>query len=631
MSFLGLRPSAARVALIIILGSIRAPVVSRGESDLRGARPQFDVIGGGSSEKILVRFRTETMARCRALRSMCRSMGQDTLPPLLGRRVHELYTHWRGLRIRPLYPLEYRYPELARRYGLDRTYIIEVPPGTDTPGMASAFCGCLEDIEAAGVTSIGGVSDIPNDPDFAMQYGMHNTGQTGGEYDADIDAPEAWDLHTGRLGTVTIAIIDSGVGPHVEFAGRMVPGINTNDYPDGPTTDECGHGTHVAGIATAEGNNDLGVAGVTWGALVMPVRVTNAACGGSSDDAAAGLIWAADHGADICNLSLQFYDLTAPGAQLLEGSVNYAHDAGALVIAAAGNGHGNEVAAPARFANCMAVTATDEDDSFAWWSNYGAEVDVCAPGDDIWSTRPNDLYGEERGTSMAAPHVSGLAALIKSYNYGLTNNEIRTLLTSTADPLASPVPNEFFGYGRINAFTALSSITPANAIVSSAPPNRAIDARQPFAVDGSDPDGWSSLDIAFEDDAIGMTPEDFTITTDPERDTPGIMNVTVNGHTVTLEFDAPIPVEAWTIVTHNDSNTKTRIGYLPGDVDGDGTSTVQDIDRLLDEISGVGDTHPIWCTDLNRSGNTTPQDVLRAIDLLNGAEAYPPFLNASLP
>ena len=335
--------------------------------------------------------------------------------------------------------------------------------------------------------------------------------------------------------------------------------------------------------------------------------------------------------ADICNLSLQFYDLTAPGAQLLEGSVNYAHDAGALVIAAAGNGHGNEVAAPARFANCMAVTATDEDDSFAWWSNYGAEVDVCAPGDDIWSTRPNDLYGEERGTSMAAPHVSGLAALIKSYNYGLTNNEIRTLLTSTADPLASPVPNEFFGYGRINAFTALSSITPANAIVSSAPPNRAIDARQPFAVDGSDPDGWSSLDIAFEDDAIGMTPEDFTITTDPERDTPGIMNVTVNGHTVTLEFDAPIPVEAWTIVTHNDSNTKTRIGYLPGDVDGDGTSTAQDIDRLLDEISGVGDTHPIWCTDLNRSGNTTPQDVLRAIDLLNGAEAYPPFLNASLP
>lgn len=640
MSVLGQRRIAAWVLLISTFGGALSPAAAERKVRPSALPPRFDVIGGVSSRQVIVKFRPETMERARTLRTMRHSVGRASLPAALSQRVHALYLQWRGRRIRPFYPFEFRHPELAARYGLDRTYLIEVPPGTDTPKMAAALRECAEDIETAGVTSIGGVSFMPDDPDFWKQYAMHNTGQTGGDWNADIDAPEAWDLHTGRLGTVTIAIIDTGVGPHGEFVGRMVPGINTNDFVNNPdlTIDGSGHGTHVAGIAAATGNNGAGVAGVTWGAYIMPVRVTDASGTGDpaavSVDTAAGLVWAADHGADICNLSLQFYDMAPSDEAMLEASVNYAHSTGALVIAAAGNvgPHGHDVAAPARFGNCMAVSATDDWDWFTDFSNYGEEVEVSAPGDDIWSTKPNDNYEYRRGTSMSAPHVSGLAALIKSYDYSLSNDEIRTIMISTADPRGVPVPNEFWGYGRINAFAALSAVlNPSIGIVSSQAPNRSIDARQPFAVDGTNPDGWDSIDLTFDGDATGLTLTDFTVTTDPERVAPNIINVFAVGDTVALEFDAAIPVEAWTIITHNDSNTSTRIGFLPGDVDGDGTSTVQDIDRLLDAINGVGDPLPIWCTDINRSGTTTPQDILREIDLLNGAGEFPPFLNASLP
>ena len=474
MSVLGQRRIAAWVLLISTFGGALSPAAAERKVRPSALPPRFDVIGGVSSRQVIVKFRPETMERTRTLRTMRHSVGRASLPAALSQRVHDLYSQWRGRRIRPFYPFEFRRPELAARYGLDRTYLIEVPPGTDTPKMAAALRECAEDIETAGVTSIGGVAFMPDDPDFWRQYALHNEGDVPpyyGEYDADIDAPEAWELHTGRSGTVTIAIIDTGVGPHVEFEGRMVPGINTNDFVNNPdlTIDGSGHGTHVAGIAAATGNNGAGMAGVTWGAYNMPVRVTDASGTGNpaavSVDTAAGLVWAADHGADICNLSLQFYDMDPSDEAMLEASVNYAHSTGALVIAAAGNLHGPEVAAPARFANCMAVSATDYRDDFAWWSNRGAEVDLCAPGELIWSTQPNDEYEEDRGTSMAAPHVSGLAALIKSYAYYLTNDEIRAILTSTADPLGSPIPNDFFGYGRINAFAALSE-TDQEALVT---------------------------------------------------------------------------------------------------------------------------------------------------------------------
>ncbi len=372
--------------------------------------------------------------------------------------------------MRPAYPEPFADPVLAARHGLDRTFVIEVPGGTDTEAMAAAFAGLGADIEVAAVDGIGGVADpiplIPNDTNFSSQYAMRNTGQTGGTPGADIDATAAWGLHTGDLGAVTIAIIDSGVNSHLDFGNRLILGHNT-DNPLTPdlTTDGCPHGTHVAGIAAASGNNSRGVAGVTWGAYIMPVRVLNG-CGGSISPLANGIIWAADHGAQIGNMSLQYYNLTVPEGVILGNAINYAHDRGMLLIAAAGNnnmGGVGVVAYPAKLLNCMGVSATTDDDLFAdfkatggaWFSNYGNEVDVCAPGDRIYSTYTNNGYAYLSGTSMATAHVSGLAALVKSYVSALTNVDIELILDNSADDLGPAGWDNHYGLGRINAYQAL--------------------------------------------------------------------------------------------------------------------------------------------------------------------------------
>ena len=232
---------------------------------------QPDVFGGYASTQIVVKLRPEAMATTAAKRHF-RTAPRDADPrPAFSNEVRAVADKWRARRMRPAYSEPFADPVLAARHGLDRTFVIEVPEGTDTEAMAAAFAGSGADIEVAVVDGIGGVADpiplIPNDTNSNLQYAMHNTGQTGGTPDADVDAPEAWALHTGDLGTVTIAIIDSGVNSHLDFGTRLVPGRNTNN-PLTPTltTDGCPHGTHVAGIAAASGNNSRGVAGVTWGA-----------------------------------------------------------------------------------------------------------------------------------------------------------------------------------------------------------------------------------------------------------------------------------------------------------------------------------------------------------------------------
>ncbi|MCH9018112.1 MAG: S8 family serine peptidase, partial [Chloroflexi bacterium] len=249
---------------------------------------------------------------------------------------------------------------------------------------------------------------------------------------------------------VDIAIIDTGVTPHAEFADRMVPGTNIVNPGSSDTTDAaCPHGTHVAGIAAAQGNNGIGVAGMNWGALIMPVRVLPD-CFGNESDIAAGIVWAVDNGADICNVSLE----SSLGAPPLQDAVNYAYDQGVLVVAAAGNSGNPALAFPARFANCMSVSATDHNDDLWVSSNYGATLDVSAPGENIFSTWPvgGDNYFALSGTSQATPHVSGLASLIKSYVPGLGVDEIRSIINTTADDLGTSGWDPVFGHGRINAY-----------------------------------------------------------------------------------------------------------------------------------------------------------------------------------
>ncbi|MCH8251862.1 MAG: VCBS repeat-containing protein [Planctomycetes bacterium] len=172
----------------------------------------------------------------------------------------------------------------------------------------------------------------------------------------------------------------------------------------------------------------------------------------------------------------------------------------------------------------------------------------------------------------------------------------------------------------------------ALAIISSDPPDGAIDARQPSEPDGSNEAGWDGIDLTFGSDASGVSVDDFTIESDPDPDAaPVIDSIEIDGNTAALAFSSIIPVKNWTIVTHVASGTSARIGYLPGDVNNDGLSNANDVLALIDILNGVVDPPPEYQTDTDRSGQTNPSDVLRVIDLLNGAGVYEAFNGASLP
>lgn len=350
---------------------------------------------------------------------------------------------------------------LASRHALDRYYRVEVAPGTDTPALA-AWLRTLAGVERAEPEPLGGIFTTPSDALFGQQYALHNTGQTingvVGLPDADIDAPEAWDLHTGSPDTI-VAIIDTGISlSHPDLNTKFVPGWNTID--NNSNHDDSwliSHGTHCAGIAAASSDNAIGVAGVSWGSSLMGVKVLNAFGGGTETDIAEGIVWAADHGATVGSLSLGLPTSTG----LLEDAVNYAWDAGMVVVAATGNTPGAAVFYPARLDHVIAVGATDNRDVVASFTTTGPELDVSAPGVDVMSAYDTlfqaNTYILQSGTSMACPHVSGLAALVKSANPALDNSQIRAIIESTCDDKGPSGWDPTYGHGRINARAAVEA------------------------------------------------------------------------------------------------------------------------------------------------------------------------------
>lgn len=359
--------------------------------------------------------------------------------------------------VRPAVEFPIGNPELAAELGLDRYYLIDVPAGSDVIALVQALSPFQTVFENVELDGIGGVAEtIPNDRDFALLWGMHNTGQftsCGGQgrVDADIDAPEAWDLWTG-LDDITLAVIDSGVQKHADFAAKVLPGWNTVLNNDFVSDSDCPHGTHVAGTAGAVGNNGVGVAGVSWGVKILPIKVLTG-CSGNETDCGEGIIWAADHGANVGTMSLQYYT----GTDFFRDAVAYGHNSGMVLIAATGNNQGRRIAYPAKFPLCMGVGATTIRDERASFSNYGPEIDVSAPGQDVWSTLNLNSYACYSGTSMATPHTSGLACLLWSYKRNLSNQQVIDALIANVDDLGTPGFDEFFGWGRINAYRTLSN------------------------------------------------------------------------------------------------------------------------------------------------------------------------------
>ena len=267
-----------------------------------------------------------------------------------------------------------------------------------------------------------------------------------------------------------IAVLDSGIDPHGELAGRILPGINV---PDGNniTLDECNHGTHVAGIIAASGNNATGMAGLSWNARLLPVVVVNG-CTGFEANVASGLTWAVDHGARLVNMSLQFYAFNPVFLQ----AVQYANAQGALMVAATGNSSNGNVAAPAKWNETIAVAATDNLDQRASFSNFGPEVDIAAPGVNVWSLSGTTNYAFKSGTSMSAPHVTGAAALLWSYNPSLTRDQVRALLIAGAKDLGDPGTDPFYGAGRLDIAASIA-LAPPPTIPEDLDANGVIDAR----------------------------------------------------------------------------------------------------------------------------------------------------------
>jgi thermitase len=273
----------------------------------------------------------------------------------------------------------------------------------------------------------------PDDPTFPDQWWLSR-----------VKAPAAWDYATGSS-SITIAIVDSGVDySHPELDGKVIGGWDFVNG-DADASDDNGHGTSVAGIAAAETNNTIGIAGVSWGARILPVKVLDWAGLGSYEDLAAGIIYATDAGAAVINLSLGG---SAP-SELLKQAIDYATSAGVMVIAASGNSGTAGVLYPARYSSVIAVSATDSGNQVASFSNYGPEVDIAAPGENIFSTNIDQGYATRTGTSMAAPMVSGAAAILLGLPGNNAPSLVRQQLLTTAVDIPPYGKDSYSGYGLL--------------------------------------------------------------------------------------------------------------------------------------------------------------------------------------
>src|SRR4051794_12301457 len=258
---------------------------------------------------------------------------------------------------------------------------------------------------------------------------------------------------------VTVAVIDTGVlGNHEDLAGSVISGIDYVNGTDG-RIDPGGHGTHVAGIIAAHVNNGVGIAGAAPSVKIMPVRVLDANGSGVSSNVALGIIWAADHGARVINLSLG--GGPSPGIQT---AMQYALSKQVVVVAAAGNGYqsGNTPTYPGAYPEAIAVAAINQNRQHASFSNTGAYVDIAAPGDLIWSAWGSGptQYGLASGTSMATPYVAAAAALVIAANKSLTAAKVTHLLEANATDLGSPGRDSVFGYGLVNPRRAVIGALP---------------------------------------------------------------------------------------------------------------------------------------------------------------------------
>ena len=352
----------------------------------------------------------------------------------------------------------------------------------------------------------------PNDPYWTYQWDMKI-----------IKAHEAWSTQLGST-DVIVAVVDTGVDyNHSDLAGRVILGPDYA-YGDNDPMDGDGHGTHVAGTVGATTNNGVGVAGLAQ-VKILAIKVLNDFGSGSDWSVSLGITYA-ENNADIINLSLGC-GCTAGDLPLTKAALDSAYSKDVLIVAAAGNSGSSGPHYPSDDPNVISVSATTKDDTLASYSNRGNSIELSAPGGDtqggsywetyVLSTYKGNSYAFSVGTSMASPHVAGVAALVLSQNPNLSNVELRTHLQNTADDLGSTGLDPLYGYGRVNAQTAVTTILSPPPMPNNPP---TADANGPYsgtedlaiAFDGSgssDPDGDAltySWDFGDSSTGTGVTP-----------------------------------------------------------------------------------------------------------------------------
>ena len=384
--------------------------------------------------------------------------------------------------VESLHPL---FPYLARpsrNPNLKRIYLLRFAPDVPLETLKAAYeqSPFVDAVEYNYLRPTLAEAVVPNDPKYSEQWSLPL-----------MRLPQAWAIEKGDRGVV-IAIIDSGIdyrhddlAPKVWINSDEVPdnGLDDDgngyvddiygwDFTDAPNLqgegdyiegdnepiDEKGHGTHVAGIAGAMPDNGIGIAGVAWESPLMAIRA-GLSLGGTSrmqdDDSAAAIVYAADNGASIINMSWG----SERRSFVIQDAIDYAYARGLVLVAAAGNSQKPEAIFPAGYRKVIAVASTEQNQQRFYQSNFGASIDIGAPGNVILSTQINNQYRLLTGTSMASPHVAGVAALMLAKRPGLTHEEVRHILINTADPVyqedSDELDERFVGAGTVNAERAL--------------------------------------------------------------------------------------------------------------------------------------------------------------------------------
>lgn len=414
------------------------------------------------------------------------------------------------------------------------------------------------EVPAADAESV--LASLQNDPrvvdataDYSLElaYTPNDPGYVGGEqWSMDkVGAEIAWEFSTGRA--ITVAVVDSGIDPnHPDLANQLVKGHNFFDDSD-DTADLCGHGTHVAGIIAAAADNAEGVVGLAFNAVLMPVKVIDDSCTGSYSRLMQGIIYAVEHGARIIVI-------TSGGSFDHKGvhdAVRLAHDRGVLVVVAAGNRNSALPFYPGSFEESFTVAGTDPDDARYVNSNFGNQIDVAAPATTIYSTYYKEgvgsTYAYMTGTSMAAPHVAGIAALILAAVPDTSLNDLEAVLRQTADDLGPTGWDPNFGWGRVNAWRAVAAVIPPSGAATNI---KAGHLRVPVLA------AFSNVAVAVESEAKGLRLIWEVDQTDKE------LSAVIYRATVPV-FEASQDIAEVTLASESDSQG----GYVDTDVTADTT------------------------------------------------------------